>query len=165
MAGWSAICCAIDFSDESRFAMEEAADLARAFEAQLVLVHVHDAPVFGGEPDRGRPHVSLGLEAVDLERDICAWRSEAEKRCGSKVRSFVLAGNPAAELVRFAEESRADVLVVGKKGRTGLERVVLGSVAEKLVRGAPCPVLVVREKELVAYSSAPVERPAAERHP
>ncbi len=164
MAGWSAICCAVDFSDASRFAMEEAADLARAFEAQLVLVHVHETPVFGGS-ERERPPTPLGLEAVDLERDICAWRCEAQKRAGSTIRSFVLAGDPVHEIVRFAEESRADVLVVGKKGRTGLERVVLGSVAEKLVRSAPCPVLVVREKELVAYRAVPDEPAATARWP
>ncbi len=81
MAGWAAICCAIDFSDASRFAMEEAADLARAFEAELVLIHVHDpGPRIEAEVvEWSRP--PFALAAVDLERDICAWRREAERRC------------------------------------------------------------------------------------
>jgi nucleotide-binding universal stress UspA family protein len=160
MAGWSVICCATDFSDASRFAMEEAADLARAFEAELVLVHVHDTRPQIGTGVIEWSRLPFALAAVDLERDICAWRCEAEKRSGSRVRSAVLAGDPAAEIVRFARERGADLLVVGKHGRTRLERFVLGSVAEKVVRQAPCPVLVVREKDALAYGMLPVERRA-----
>ncbi len=160
MAGWSAICCAIDFSDASRFAMEEAADLARVFEAKLMLLHVHDTrPQLGAGAVEWSP-LPFALAAVDLQRDICAWRCEAEERSGLKVCSVVLAGDPAVEIVRFARERGVDLLVVGKHGRCRLERLVLGSVAAKVVRNAPCPVMVVREKKALAYAISPVEQSA-----
>ncbi len=160
MAGWAAICCAIDFSDASRFAMEEAADLARAFEAERVVIHVHDpGPRIEAEVvEWSRP--PFALAAVDLERDICAWRREAERRSGSKVCSVVLEGEPATEITRLARERGVGILVIGKHGRTCVERFVLGSVAEKLVQLAPCPVLVACCKELgaKAYGALPLER-------
>jgi nucleotide-binding universal stress UspA family protein len=68
------------------------------------------------------------------------------KAAGVEVESRVLKGNPAQKIVSFAEDNDIDMIVVGSLGKTGYERVVLGSVSEKVVRHAKIPVMVVREK-------------------
>jgi nucleotide-binding universal stress UspA family protein len=144
---WKRICCAIDFSEMSRFAMEEAADLAGRSRARLTLLHVFEPP----PPlpmDVLIPVARTGDTAsVDLERRMAAWRSEAAERNGGPVHSAVRIGNAAAEILRFAREEATDLVVLGTHGRTGFEHLVLGSVAERVVRQAPCPVLVIRTKE------------------
>ncbi|ABC81221.1 universal stress protein [Anaeromyxobacter dehalogenans] len=147
MAERMRICCAIDFSEASRFAMVEATDLARRFEAELELVHVHELPVAAATEMLVPPRALFELVAVDLERDIAAWRGDAERRLGRPVRTKVLAGSPAAEILQHARDEGVDLLVVGTHGRTGLKHLVLGSVAERVVRQAPCSVVVVRTKE------------------
>lgn len=147
MTEWRRICCAVDFSDPSRFAMEEAADLARTFHGQLTLVHVEEPrPVM---PIDVIVPAASAFEApsVDVARCVTAWRVEASARAGSPVKSAVRVGAPAEEILRFARDEAMDLLVVGTHGRTGLKHLVLGSVAERIVRQAPCPVLVVRTKE------------------
>ncbi len=147
MNGWNKICCAIDFSETSRLALEEAAELAGRFAAELTLVHVHVPPshaaadVLTGVPDVARQ------EAHDLERLVSGWRTDAERLAGRPVRVAVLSGEPADEIVKFARENALDLVVVATHGRRGLRRLVLGSVAERVVRTAPCPVLAVRPVE------------------
>ncbi len=141
-------CCAVDFSDASRFAMAEAADLARRFQAQLTLVHVYEPPSPLGA-DLFAPTEDLFVKlSIDLERTMAAWRSEAGRRAGAAVRSSVLVGDPVTGILGFARGQQIDLLVVGTHGRTALEHLVQRSVAERVVRQAPCPVLVVRQKEL-----------------
>jgi universal stress protein A len=147
MAEWRRICCAVDFSDPSRFAMEEAADLARTFRAQLTLLHVEEpAPVMPIDVIVPTPS-TFETVSVDVARCVAAWRTEAAARAGSPVRSAVRLGAPAEEILKFAREEAMDLVVLGTHGRTGLKHLVLGSVAERVVRQAPCPVLVVRTKE------------------
>lgn len=162
MAERMRICCAVDFSEASRFAMVEAADLARRFDAELGLVHVHELPVSAAADLLVPPRALFELVAVDLERDIAAWRADAERRLGRPVRSKVLTGTPAAEILRHAREECVDLLVVGTHGRTGLKHLVLGSVAERVVRQAPCTVVVVRTKEACATARIAEEPAIAE---
>jgi nucleotide-binding universal stress UspA family protein len=75
------------------------------------------------------------------------WEEEAARIAGRQVRSTVTPGSPADEIVRFARERATDVVVLGSHGRAGLARLLLGSVAERVVREAPCPVLVIRRRE------------------
>lgn len=145
MGEWFRICCAVDFSDASRLAMVEAAELTRGCGAQLTLLHVHEpvrAPI-----DVLIPARSYELESVDVARDLAVWKAEAERRATTAVRTEVVAGEPASEILRHARTHGIDLVVVGTHGRTGLKHLVLGSVAERVVRQAPCPVLVVRSKE------------------
>jgi nucleotide-binding universal stress UspA family protein len=69
-----------------------------------------------------------------------------KKRCGMEAESIVLKGNPAEEIMDFAEKQKIDMIVVGSLGKSGIERFVLGSVSEKVVRHAKIQVLVVRER-------------------
>lgn len=148
MAEWRKICCAIDFSDASRFAMEEACDVARRFRAELLLVHVHEPPPPSGMGMLTALEGAAELVAVDLERSLAAWRAEAARRSGAAVRSAVRVGSPATEILKLARDEAVDLLVLATHGRRGLAHLVLGSVAERVLREAPCPVLIIRQKEL-----------------
>ncbi len=145
MLEWKNIGCATDFSEPSRLAMLKAAELARRLEAELELVHVHAPPPAVGDmlvtPDVGE------MPLVELEKTMATWRNEAERLVGRAVRSTVLPGDAAAEIVRLAGKRTFDLVVLGTHGRRGLKRLVLGSVGERVVREAPCAVLVVRRRE------------------
>ena len=148
MSEWSRICCALDFSDTSRLAMAEAAEMARRCGAQLTLLHVRPPPAQVSSADLLVSARALEeLASVDLARDLAVWRTEAERIATTGVKTALLVGDPAAEILRYARAHGVDLLVIGTHGRTGLRRLVLGSVAEHVVRQAPCPVMVVRPKE------------------
>ena len=139
MADWKKICCAVDFSDPSRAAMETGADLSRRLEADLTLLYVYDAHA---------PSPEILLEkyehaAPEFEAQLKAFKAAAERIAGRPIRTVALTGSAPAEIVRFAHDGAFDLLVLSTHGRTGLARVVLGSVAEHVVREATCPVLVV----------------------
>ncbi len=151
------ICCAIDFSEPSRIAMLEAAELARRLEAELELVHVHTPPPAVTDLLAARVEVTETM-VVELERKLATWRDEAERLVGRTVRSAVRTGEAATEIVRLAREHGIDLVVVGTHGRRGLKRFVLGSVAERVVREAPCSVVVGRLREPSAASAEATER-------
>lgn len=147
MIGWNRVCCAVDFSEPSRLAMLEAARLARRFGAELTLVHVDEVPL-RVETDMLVVPGDLGVDrARRLAETLEVWRNEAAHVAERPTRAALLAGAPAHEIVRHARELRADLVVVGTHGRKGVERFFLGSVAERVVREAQCPVLVVRPIE------------------
>ncbi len=145
-ANWKRICCPIDFSDASRAAMEVAADLARRFDADLVLLHAYPIPgyTFPDGSVVASPRMMQEL-ADQAERHLETWRADAEKLLGAaRVTTEKAIGEPAAEIISFAAGSGADLLVLGTHGRTGLEHALMGSIAERVVRRARCPVLTVR---------------------
>jgi nucleotide-binding universal stress UspA family protein len=145
-ADWKRICCPIDFSDASRAAMEVAADLARRFGAELVLLHAYPIPgyTFPDGSVVASPKMMQDL-ADQAQKHLEEWRVEAEKLVGApRVSGEKAVGEPAAEILETAREARADLIVMGTHGRTGLEHALMGSIAERVVRRAHCPVLTVR---------------------
>jgi nucleotide-binding universal stress UspA family protein len=144
-ADWKRICCPIDFSDASRAAMEVAADLARRCGAALVLLHAYPIPgyTFPDGSVVASPRMMQEL-ADQAERHIEEWRVDAEKLAGGPVTSDKAVGEPAAEIVSYASGNGVDLLVLGTHGRTGIQHAFMGSVAERVVRRAHCPVLTVR---------------------
>ncbi len=144
-ADWKKICCPIDFSDASRAAMEVAADLARRNGAALVLLHAYPIPgyTFPDGSIVASPKMMQDL-ADQAERHLEEWRADAAKLAGGRVTTQKAIGEPAAEIVAFAKSAGVDLVVVGTHGRTGLEHALMGSVAERVVRRAHCPVLSVR---------------------
>ncbi len=139
MARWQRITCAVDLSPPSRVALEQASALARQLGAELTLVHVHAPP--GGAADAP-------------EKAFERWRADAEALAGAPVRGRFLYGEPSPEILREIGESRCQLLVVGTHGRGRVSRLLLGSVAERLVRDAPCPVFVARDGALEAAGAA-----------
>jgi nucleotide-binding universal stress UspA family protein len=145
-ADWRRICCPIDFSDASHAAMEVAADLARRFGAELVLLHAYPIPgyTFPDGSVVASPKMMQDL-AEQAQRHLEEWRVEAERLVGApRVAAEKGVGEPATEIVSFAKERAVDLLVLGTHGRTGLEHALMGSIAERVVRRAHCPVLTVR---------------------
>ena len=147
-ADWKKICCPIDFSDTARAAMEVAAELAKRLGAELRLLHVYPIPGYTF-PDGSVVASPKMLEelAEQAERHLQEWKREAEAMGCGRVSIAKASGEAAGEIVAFAKEAGADLLVMGTHGRTGLTHALLGSVAERVVRRAACPVLTVRLPE------------------
>lgn len=142
MAAWKQIGCAVDFSAHSWAALERAIDLARRLEAQLLLVHVIPPAQAGPVPGPGR---TLGMAEQWIAAKLDDWRATAERALGREVQARLFTGSPAPELLRFAAGG-VDLLVVGTRGPTGLGRLLIGSVAERVARDARCPVMIVHEQ-------------------
>lgn len=146
--GFHKIMCPVDFSPGSREALVAAAELARDANAALVLAHVWEPSqwAIGGEFQLA-PQVIQ--EMVDSEEaELAKWKAHAKELGVKEVATRFLTGAPWDQIVSAARDDRAiDLIVMGTHGRTGLKHVLLGSVAEKTVRHAPCPVLVVRSRE------------------
>jgi len=141
----------VDFSEPSRVAFEYAADMARPLAASVDVIHVWEAPSFvplGSALEAGEWNPSLvELVKKNAEKALDEFVSAAAKR-GLAVRtSHAEPGSPALAIAEAAKAGRYDLIVMGTHGRTGLSRTLIGSVAERVVRHAPCPVLTVRTHE------------------
>jgi nucleotide-binding universal stress UspA family protein len=146
-ANWKRICCGVDFSDASRAAMETAADLARRMGAELVLLHAYPIPGFTFPDGSVVASPAMMQELAEgAERHLQAWRRDAEALGISGVKAEKAVGEPAREIVEYARGHAVDLLVLGTHGRSALEHALLGSVAERVVRKAPCAVLTVRPR-------------------
>jgi nucleotide-binding universal stress UspA family protein len=139
----------IDFSETSRKAMQYGLSFARQFTAELLLLHVVESaplaapappfPVIQDETTRATLHESAA-------KQLAGWRNEIGTQVAVKasVREGV---SPHAEIVKAATDGNIDLIILGTQGRTGLAHLLIGSTAERVVQHAPCPVLVVRERE------------------
>ena len=139
------ILVATDFSDHSSKAVQYGAELAAKFDAELHLLHAVDpTPIAYGEGAFYPPNSTTEIIAAAAQQlDELSLGSVANVRVTRKV----IEGTPFVEIVRYAKESTADLLIIGTHGRGAVAHMLLGSVAEKVVRKAPCPVLVVRDEE------------------
>jgi nucleotide-binding universal stress UspA family protein len=143
--GYYRIVVPVDFSECSGAAWMEAQRLARAFRSEIVLVHVLEEP----SPTSGAPFASglsgefFGAIRRWAEGELERWREPA-KASGLAVRTALRTGTPHREIVDLATDERADLIVIGTHGRGGLDRALLGSVSDRVIRLAPCPVLSVR---------------------
>jgi nucleotide-binding universal stress UspA family protein len=135
--------------DESAFAVRAADvgfELARSLGAEVALVHVVDPAVDAYAPEGGIPASELvALAKQNGRRLLAAFGQRASLQPAPL--EFVHVGKPAAEIVKAAKNWPADLIVVGSHGRGGVQRLLLGSVAEAVMRHAACPVLVVRAEE------------------
>ena len=141
-----------DYSDCSRGALDAAVALAAAFGGSIDLVHVWSAPYFG--PGYGydgaaiidpAEHQSLfDLIRKRAEEDMATFVAAVPVPSGVTLTSHVESGEPARKILDIAERDKPDLLVIGTHGRTGVKHAVMGSVAERVARQAPCPVLIVR---------------------
>jgi nucleotide-binding universal stress UspA family protein len=134
-----------DFSEASRKAFPYATALARKFQAGLILLYVVPAHLPAEVSHIGFVLEEKRLLAEARERLPAFRRAQFDPRL--PVDALVASGGPAHEICRAAEKEAADLIVMATHGHTGLKHFLLGSVAENVVRHAPCPVLVVRERE------------------
>ena len=142
-----------DFSKQSEFAFQLACSLARDYGAQLYVVHVVTPPVVVyGE---GVLPVEPAAYQAELRETLTRLHAvEPEVR----VLHRLVEGQPVDEILRLAKEIGCDLIVMGTHGRTGFGRMLMGSVAEKVVRTAPCPVVTVRQPSSLAERAASVPR-------
>lgn len=145
MKQFSTLLVATDFSEGSDYAFDYALTLAQKFSSKLVLIHVVNEPV----DLRGFyvPHVSF----ENLEKEILEGAEKMMERfCKDNLADYpdfekhVISGIPYEEVVRMADECGADLIVMGTHGRKGVDRMLFGSTAERVVRNARCPVMTVR---------------------
>ncbi len=145
MKDFKTILFATDFSESSDYAFQYAYSLARKFEARLLLVHVINEPV----DLRGFyvPHISFEKLEEEIEEGA---KKMMEKFCRTHIRDYdnyetlIVPGIPYDEVIKKATENSADLIVLGTHGRTGLDHVLFGSTAEKIVRKSPVPVMTIR---------------------
>ena len=134
------VVCPVDFSSVSKRALDHAAVIARWYEAELIVLHVTPLmPTILGFAS------AVDTAAADAEAvipELTGFVAEAETMV-SATQTVVRSGSPAVEILRYAAEAECDLLVLGTHGRTGFERFMVGSVTEKILRKATCPVLSV----------------------
>ena len=141
------ILCAIDFSESSHVATMTAAQLAAESGAALTLVHVWQPPILTRDSAALLADEVHAQFVADCTRALAKAVAQLEGIGVSKIETKLLAGVAWDCLVKEAASDPAyDLIVVGTHGRTGIEYVLVGSVAEKVVRHAPCPVLVARRR-------------------
>jgi nucleotide-binding universal stress UspA family protein len=135
----------VDFSEPSEHAWRVAQGLARALGAEIVLLHVVvEAPLYGEGPFSG-DRVRGVYESARAwgEQKLEEW-ADAARAEGVQARTVLGAGTPHREILAAAAREGADLVVIGTHGRGGVERALVGSVADRVIRLAPCPVLAVR---------------------
>jgi universal stress protein A len=135
----------VDFSESSRKALQYALAFATQFNAEVTLLHVVPNVVAESR---------IAFDMPELQRSLL---TEARQKLDEELKAFsgrpvkcavtVVRGVPYHEIVEVAKKSNIDLIVLGTHGRTGLKHLVMGSTAERVVRHANCPVLVVRERE------------------
>ena len=146
---FSKILYATDYSKASARALDEAIALAKQNRAELLVLHVIDAvpPYVAGE-DIGGADLYMKLEETTKQEAETSMKKLMEKLRKLKVnaKSLLLRGTAHEQIVRAAKSRRANLIVIGTHGRTGLSKLLMGSVANQVVSRAPCPVLTVRGK-------------------
>jgi nucleotide-binding universal stress UspA family protein len=136
-----------DFSESSSLAFDLACSLAHDYQARLVVLHVAEIPVFGSEVEM----LALWAAANPLLRKKLEQLRPPDPSVAVEYR--LIEGDAVTEILWIARQTTSDVIVMGTHGRTGLRHLIMGSVAEQVVRKAPCPVVTVK-----APASAPVPR-------
>jgi nucleotide-binding universal stress UspA family protein len=152
MPTFTKILAATDFSVDSQYALQYAEEVARKFGAEIILLHVDQplAPVMIGDVG---PSLDINtMNRIAEEQRLLAQR-ELDRMVGRlrdsglKARSLFRVGAPFLEIINAAQSEAADLIVTGTHGRSGLNHVLMGSVAERVVRKSPCPVLTVRHPD------------------
>lgn len=141
----------VDYSSCSRAALKLAVELAQKLQASLDVVHVWDRPSYvtnavmtSSEPISGKSLIRLIEE--NAQRDLEEFLKSTELPAATTIAGRLLPGDPASALLHELKQKQFDLVVVGTHGRTGLAHALMGSVAEKLARLSPVPVLTVPDE-------------------
>ncbi len=139
-----------DFSESATAAYAYAKELASIFKSRIFLIHVYEPIAFYSEAPIGMP------DLVDIEKNIYASSYQSMERIidqhfqaeksEQRIEKVLIQGKPFLEIIRYAKEESADMIIMTTHGRSALEHILLGSVTEKVVRKAPCPVLTIRSQ-------------------
>lgn len=141
------ILCPVDYSVYSEKALMYAIEFAEKYMAKLYLIHVLDIRIYDiNEPDLYNVNV-VDEETLNKLKERLSRCVSEETKGKIPVETIVVQGVPFAEIIKASKDYRIDLIVLGTHGRTGLSHAIMGSVAEKVVRKAPCPVLTIRHPE------------------
>jgi nucleotide-binding universal stress UspA family protein len=148
MARTKRILYATDFSKASERALQEAINLAKQNKAEILVAHVIEpAPYVAGEEfASGEIYAKLEEVAKRQAQGSLAKLMQQLKRAKVKTQSLLLKGSAHDQIVKAAKSKKADLIVIGTHGRTGLSKLFMGSVAGKVISSAACPVITVRGK-------------------
>jgi nucleotide-binding universal stress UspA family protein len=143
-----------DFSPAAEFAFQLAGSLARDHGAELILLHVN--------PPKAADEIAVEVQKEMLWEEFHRLERTDPHVRNLRIRTEFVEGDPGREILRVARETGADLIVMGTHGRTGLTRLLTGSVAEHVLRKAPCPVLTVKTAvpKKKAAPAVPAEEPA-----
>ena len=145
---FNTILVATDFSDLSAEAVLYAQSLASSYNAELILLHViDDAPALAFHTMELTTDVVIEDTTATAVHRLEQFAKDHDVTCGRGVRLITRRGNPHEEIVRFAGQERVDLIVMATHGLTGWRRFIVGSVTERVVRMAACPVLTVQVPE------------------
>lgn len=133
------ILCPVDFSRPGRYAFDYACAFAREHNASLEMLHVAEASAYAEDT---LPPGEVSYEQ-SLQLQLEEWAEQAE--CPTE--THLITGVPCVDIVKYADKMEADMIVIGTHGRTGIKHLLIGSVAERVVRTAACPVLTVRHPD------------------
>jgi nucleotide-binding universal stress UspA family protein len=139
----------VDFSDHSRHALDYAIGVAEKFGSKVHVLHVFEIPIaavsaydMGGATAPAPINLWSDLEGIARDQ-LAKWMEETDSR-GIEISSSMVTERPATAIVSEATALPADLIVMGTRGLSGLSHIVLGSVAERTLRTAPCPVLTLK---------------------
>ncbi|MDY0083309.1 MAG: universal stress protein [Ignavibacteriaceae bacterium] len=134
----------IDFSDYSKSALRYAVNFSKFFNAEIILIYVVEPVIYPLDFSMGQ----IAMPSFSTEWDKRAKEELdklAKKEINSSVKTIIKTGKPFLEIVETAKEEDIDLIIIATHGHTGVEHIIFGSTAEKVVRKAPCPVLTLRE--------------------
>lgn len=144
----SRIVVPIDFSEYSKKAFRYAIDFAQTFSAEMILVYVVEPIIYPADFSFGQVALpSMEREIQDRGLEQLQALIQKEVPAGINARSTIRTGKPFVEIIQVAKEEKADLIVIATHGHSGIEHVLFGSTAEKVVRKSPCPVLSIRSPE------------------
>lgn len=145
MKPFSRILTPVDFSEHSREAVRTAAALSRSYGATLTLIHVYDPSAYALPEDFVLlTPPQLDRLTLEFEQQLAAAKEEALELGAELADTRLLQGKTATRIVEFAKDTKVDLIVLGTRGRTGPRHLLLGSIAERVVRTSPCAVLTVK---------------------
>jgi nucleotide-binding universal stress UspA family protein len=146
---WKTILVPHDFSSSANHAVAIARDEAKAHGAKLLLLHVIEMPSALNPdtvivPDENGAPINIKDYAMNQAETHLADLAARIAKDGVNATTFIRLGKPEDEIVKFANENHVDLIAMGTHGRTGLAHMLVGSVAERVVRTSKCPVLTIR---------------------
>lgn len=148
----SKILVATDFGDSAAHALDSAVELAGKLGAQVYLLHVIVVPTMG------LPEIGIAISSTAMESTVLAAQAQLDRLAArypdAGIITELATGDPRDAIASLARATGVDLIVVGSHGRRGIRRALLGSVAEDVVRIAPCPVLTIRAPAAPAARAA-----------
>lgn len=136
----------VDFSDYSKAALKYAVNFSKMFKAELILIYVIEPVVYPPDFSMGQIAIpSVTTEFDERAKEELTNLAKSEIPADIKVKTILKTGKPFVEIIDTATEVDADLIIIATHGHSGVEHILFGSTAEKVVRKAPCPVLTLRE--------------------